>query len=161
MNLNDEGEVGRIHLGERLVAKDTGIVDENVNAAPGFLGLRDHLYHLLIFGHAGAVRHRFPTGSLDFFDHLVRGVRCPGAGAITAQVVHHDLGAATGQLKRIFATKAAASASDNGYLVVETDGHGKGAPSRELERLPILDIQTGATARFVTMTRSDRHLPPR
>jgi hypothetical protein len=42
VDVEDEAEVGELHLGEALVAQDAGVVDEDVDAAPFGERCRDH-----------------------------------------------------------------------------------------------------------------------
>src|SRR3546814_3006117 len=79
-------------------------------------------------GDAAAVRHRLAARGLDFLDDLERGVRMAGAAARAAEIVDDDLRAAPREFERIGADQAAASTGDDGDAIIETEGHGKGAP---------------------------------
>ncbi len=123
VNVDDEGEILCAHLGKGLVAQHTGIVDQHMDAAPLLLGVGNHLIHLLGIGDRGTIGHRGAAGLFDFLDDLRGHVGSAGAIARSAQIVDHDLGAAPSELERVFAAQAAACAGDDGYLVLEIDGH--------------------------------------
>src|SRR3546814_18551586 len=55
VDLHHQVEILHRHLGKAFVAQDTGVVDQDVDAAPFRLRLGDHLDHLVIFGDAAAV----------------------------------------------------------------------------------------------------------
>ena len=75
MHADDALKIAHLHFGERLVAEDAGIVDENVDPAPFFFGARDHCRDLFEIGNIGAVGHRDAAGGSDLFDDLQRAVR--------------------------------------------------------------------------------------
>ena len=58
MHVEYLGEIGDLHLGERLVAQDAGIGAEQVDAAPFLRGLGDHRRDLLEVRNIGAVGYR-------------------------------------------------------------------------------------------------------
>ena len=117
MDANDQFEIGGVHFGEGLVAQDAGVVDQDMDAAPGFLRLGDHFFHLGIFGDIAAIRHGLAASRLDFLDHGERGIGMAGAIARAAKIVDHDFRTAPRQLERIAAAKAAACAGDDGDFV--------------------------------------------
>ncbi len=123
MNLHHKFEIGDFHLGEALVAQDACIVDEDVDAAPGFLGLGHHFSHLVKLGDIATVRHRVATHGLDLFDNLERRIRMAGAIARAAEIVDHHLCAAAREFQRIFAAKPAARTCDDSNFACKTDGH--------------------------------------
>ncbi|MOA07808.1 hypothetical protein D3C78_1275310 [compost metagenome] len=125
MDIDHRLNVGHLHLGERLVAQDAGVVDQDVDATEGFYRLFDHGLDLLVVGHVGTVGDGRATGLADFFDHSQGGVgRAAGAVAATAEVVDHHLGATGGQVQGVNAAQAVAGAGDDGNTVIEANGHG-------------------------------------
>src|SRR3546814_9827853 len=68
VDLHHQVEILHRHLGKAFVAQDTGVVDQDVDAAPFRLRLGDHLDHLVIFGDAAAVRHGGAARGADFLD---------------------------------------------------------------------------------------------
>ena len=110
-------------FGKALVAQDARIVDQDMDAAPGFLGLGNHFDHLLVFGDTAAIGHRFAARRLDFFDDLRRRVRGAGAVARATQIVNHHLRAAPCKLERIGLAQPAARTGHNSDFVLKADGH--------------------------------------
>ena len=123
MDTHDRLEIGHLHLGEAFIAQDAGIVDEDMNAAPGVLGLRDHFHHLVIFGDIAAVRHGGAARRLDFLDDFERCVRMAGAVARAAEIVDHDLRTALCQFDRIGAAQAPARPRHDRHLAFERNRH--------------------------------------
>ena len=74
VNLEHEFEIFGAHLGESLVTQNAGIVDQHMNAAPFLLGVSDHLFHLIVFGHRTAVGHGFAAHGFDFLNHFQRHI---------------------------------------------------------------------------------------
>src|SRR6185312_10987331 len=110
-------EVLDLHLGEALVAQDTGVRDQDVDAAPLAHHLVDHVRNARVIRDASAVGDRFTTGRRDLLHH------CFGGGAVaaravdrTAEVVDHDLRAAMGELERMRTAQTAAGPGDDGNL---------------------------------------------
>jgi hypothetical protein len=116
-------EIGYVHLGKALVAQDTGVVDQDMHPAPGFLGLGNHFDHLLIFGHAAAVRHCFAARCLDFLDDLKRRIAMPGAITRAAKVIDHNLRAAPREFECIGFTQSTTCTCHNRDFVFKADGH--------------------------------------
>ncbi len=125
MHVQHLGEIGDLHLGERLVAQDAGIGAEQIDAAPLLGGACDHRLDLLEIRDVGAVGHRRAAGFSDFLDHgFGRGQRSAGAVAGAAEIIDHDLGAAARQPQRMRASKTIARAGDDGDASVKPDCHG-------------------------------------
>ncbi|MNP40095.1 hypothetical protein D3C76_1337050 [compost metagenome] len=118
-------DVGQFHLAEGLVTQDAGVVDQHVDAAEGLEGLLDQGLDLLVVGDVGAVGDGGAAGLADFLDHGQRGFgRAAGAVTAAAEIVDHYLGAALGEFQGVDAAQAVAGAGDDGYAVIETNGHG-------------------------------------
>jgi len=119
-------EVGDLHLGEALVAKNSRIGDQDVDAAIGIHGLLDELGDTSIVGNRGAVGDRRAARSRDLRHDLLRRFRA-AARAVhrSAQIVDDDLRAALGEIKRMAAPQPPARAGDDDDLAVKTNGHGK------------------------------------
>ncbi|MNV44877.1 hypothetical protein D3C71_1366540 [compost metagenome] len=95
MDIDHRMDVGHFHLGERLVAQDPGVVDQDVDATEGFDRLLDHGLDLFVVGHVGAVGNGDATGLADFLDHGQGSVRrTAGTVTATAEIIDHNLGAA-------------------------------------------------------------------
>jgi hypothetical protein len=107
----------------KLLSQDAGVVDQDVDAAPLFLGACDHLGHLLVFGHRPAVGDGFAAAGKNFLDDLLRRVRSPGAVARSTQIVDHDFGAAPSQFERIGAAQPTAGAGNDSDPVLERNRH--------------------------------------
>ena len=124
MHVEHPGEIGDLHLGERLVAQDAGIGAQQIDAAPFFRGPGDHRPDLLIVRDIGAVGHRLAAGFADFLDYrFSRGQRSAGAVTGTAEIVDDDLGTAARQPQRVCAPKTIARAGDDGDAAVKPDCH--------------------------------------
>src|SRR5699024_11023963 len=115
------------HLGERLVAQDAGVVDEDVDPAPRV----DHGAHQGIdrgpVGDVVPVDDRLAAGRGDLVDDLLGG----GGGAalavhVAAEIVDDDPGATLGQCEGVGAAESAARSGDDRDAVGEIDcvGHG-------------------------------------
>ena len=111
---------GRVHVVERLVPQDAGVVDQHVDPAEGVQGgLHDPLAAFR-GRHAVAVGRRDATHGGDLLDHPVCGER-RGTTAIQcgAGVVHQDAGPATSELEGMRAPEPATCPGDDGYTSVK------------------------------------------
>ena len=110
------------HVVERLIAKDAGVVDEDVDP-PERVECRLH-DRLSTFGggHAFDVGHRLAAEGDDLVDDLLRG-----AGGTTrpvdqaAEVVDHEASTSSGEFERMAAAEAVAGTGDDGDFVVEAE----------------------------------------
>ena len=124
MHVQHLGEIGDLHLAERLVAQNAGIGAQQIDAAPFLGGALHHRLDLLEIRDVGAIGHRRAAGLADFLDHgLGRRQRTAGAVARAAEIVDHDLGAAARQPQRMRAPKTIARAGHDGDASVKPDCH--------------------------------------
>ena len=128
MDAHDRFEIRRGHLGKALVTQDTGVVDQDMDAAPGFLCPRGGFGHLRKVRDIAAIGDRGPAGCADFLDHGQRRISRtsagnPGAVARAAQVVDHHARASPSQFQRISPAQPAARAGDDGDLVMKGNAH--------------------------------------
>jgi hypothetical protein len=63
VHVHHQPEILQRHLGEALVAQDAGVVDQDVDPAPGVHGLLHHGLHGRKVGDRRAVGQRLATGS--------------------------------------------------------------------------------------------------
>ena len=124
VNLQHQFKVGQIHFGKSLVAQDAGIVDQNINAAPGRHGLLHHGLHRSKIGHRRAVRKRFTASGANLRSHRFGSAdRAARAIPCTAQIVDQHLGATRCQRQRMGPTQATAGTCHDGHLALEIDSH--------------------------------------
>ena len=95
VDVDDEAEILQLHLGEGLVAQDTGVVDQDVDPAPARHRRLDHGLDGDGVGHRGGIGHGLAPQGDDFSDNRLggtagsaRSVPCP------AEVVDDDAGPA-------------------------------------------------------------------
>ena len=122
MNVDDELDVFHRHLGEGLVAQDTRIGDQDVDAAPLVHGVVDHLFHAGIVGNRRTVRDGFTAKRFDFLYDFIG--RCRAAARSVhrrAEIVHDDLCTAAGEFERVTAAKTAACTGDDSDFAVKTN----------------------------------------
>ncbi|MNL19050.1 hypothetical protein D3C87_1402300 [compost metagenome] len=115
MHVDDGVEVVGAHLGERLVAQDAGIVDQDVHAPPGVHGARHHGVHGRGIANVAAVGNGLPARRADLVDHGLRRA---------AKIIHHHPAAARGQLQRVAAAQPLSGACHDGDAFVKAYGHG-------------------------------------
>ena len=72
VHVHHQLKVGDVHLGKGLVTQDAGVVDQNVDPAPGGHSLRHHGLHRGEIGYRGAVGQSLATRSPDFGHHRFR-----------------------------------------------------------------------------------------
>lgn len=94
------------HVGESLVTKDTGIVDDNIDTAPG---VDSCLHNGLAILDISLVTDGLTTELLDLLYDII-GVD---------EIVDNDLRAELGQLQRVNAAKTSTATSNNGDLALE------------------------------------------
>ena len=124
VNVHHGAEIVQRHLHECLVAQDAGIVDQDIDAAPTFLDVGDHLFHSRHVGDAGAIGHGFAAERGDFIHNgLRRRERRARTIASAAEIVDDHLGATPRQIKRIGPAQAAAGTGNNGNTPFKADGH--------------------------------------
>jgi hypothetical protein len=120
MNPHDKFKILKRHFGEAFVAQQAGVVDENIDAAPEGLRARDHPPDMFAIGDIGAIRDRNTAQCFDLGCDLER---CFGGGAIAADIIDDDFGAARREAQCVAAPEPAARASDDRHAFVESDGH--------------------------------------
>ncbi|MEZ5981281.1 MAG: hypothetical protein R3C54_03130 [Parvularculaceae bacterium] len=65
MNVNDQAEIFHLHLHESFVAKDAGVIHQNVDTAPLFHGHINHGDDFIRLRYIGAVGDRLTTARID------------------------------------------------------------------------------------------------
>ena len=124
MNVDHLAEIVWSHLAERLVAQNTGIGDQKIDAAPFFRSPSHHPLDLLVVRDIGAVGHRFATSLADFLDHRVGGAHgTTTAVARTTKVVHYDPSATGRQAERMRTSEASTGAGHNCNPLIKSNGH--------------------------------------
>tara|TARA_R110002003_G_scaffold193_6_gene14969 strand:- start:5746 stop:6096 length:351 start_codon:yes stop_codon:yes gene_type:complete len=94
------------HVGKSLVAENTSVVDEDVNAA---ILLNRRLDNRLAVLHISLVANSLATKLLDFLHNVVR----------VDKIVNDDLRAALSQLQAVDATESSTSTGDERNLACE------------------------------------------
>ena len=115
VDVQHQGEIVEVHLGEGPVAQDARVVDQDVDPAPVRDHTVDHGVDALAVGDAagpgqGLAARRHDLGR----DGLARR---------RSQIVDHDLRAISRQRERMTAAQSAARAGDDGHAGPEIDGH--------------------------------------
>ena len=122
MDVEHGVEQVRLHVVERLVAQDAGVVDDDVDLAEGVDGGLDDGLAALGRGDRVGVGDGLAAGGLDLVDDELGG---PGvaAGPVdgAAEVVDDDQRAAWRRAERVLPAEAAARARDDRHLAVETE----------------------------------------
>lgn len=108
MDLHDDVPHLVVHVGEGLVPEDTGVVDEDINAA---VSINRALHNGIAVRHIGLVSDSLATEFLDLLDD----------GVWVYEVVHDDLGTQFGEEKSVCATKTSTGASNEHYLALEVE----------------------------------------
>src|SRR5690606_31788105 len=103
-----------VHVLERGVPQDPGVVDDDVDAAPGVERRLHDGPAALGGGDRVVVGHGLAAGGLDLVDHLL-GRRRAAAGAVhrAAEVVDHHVGAPPGELEGVGPAEAATRTGDD------------------------------------------------
>jgi hypothetical protein len=106
------------------VAQDTGVVDENVDAAEGVERRLDDQIGVLRLGDRQGAGDRPAAGACDLLDHGLRRTGI-GAGALQARadVVDHDPRAFLRQQQRDASADPATGAGDNGNFPGDNARH--------------------------------------
>jgi hypothetical protein len=125
VDVDHEPEVIHIHLCESLVAQNAGIVHQHVHAAPSVHGRCHHAPDFLHVCDIGAVGERLTAASMDFLDHLSRGVAENRAVAGGAEIIDDDLCSPRGEGECMRPPEASARAGDDHDAVVKTNGHSR------------------------------------
>jgi hypothetical protein len=129
VHVEDRVEFVGVHVLERRVPQDPGVVDDDVDPAPVVeRGLHDRPAALGA-GDRVVVCDRLAPRRRDLVDHRLRGGRA-AAGAVdrAAEVVDDDQGTAAGQLQRMGTAQAPAGARDDRDLAIEPEiSHGRRA----------------------------------
>ncbi len=109
MHTNDRIPLFLAHVGERPIAQNPRIVDENIELAEIFNGARDHVPSLRPVGHIVAACQRVLSECTDLVDNMVGRGRIPASPVeIAAHVVDQDPGAMPRQGDGMGAAKPAA-----------------------------------------------------
>ena len=115
MNFDDEAKVVERHLHKAFVAQDTGVVDQNIDAAPFVHGLLDHVFNLSVVSNVGAMANCLTTCGFDFRnDRICIG----GFAALVAKVIYDDFCTTFCECQRVTPTQTLASSCDDGHLAV-------------------------------------------
>ena len=126
MDVDHRVDHGVVHLVERLVPQDAGIVDQHVDPAESVQrGLNDRLPTIRC-GYGVVVGYRDATEGGDLVDYPV-GCGHRGAAAVESptQVVHQNLSSTTRKLDRVGAPQATAGSGDDGHTSVKAQiSHG-------------------------------------
>ena len=69
VHVHHQLKVGQFHLGEGFVTQDAGVVDQNIDPAPGLYRLLHHGLHGHKVGHRGAIGQGLATGGTNFIHH--------------------------------------------------------------------------------------------
>ena len=122
VHIEDGLEVGEVKVGERLVAKDASVIDDDVDRAEGVEGGLGDGGAALGGGDGLIARDSLATCGEDLRHDTVGGARGT-AGAIgrPAEVVDDDTSAATRELERVGAAETAPGSGDDGDALVERD----------------------------------------
>lgn len=100
MNLDDGIPFAFFHVDKHAVAKNTCVVDHDVELAKVLDRAVNHMLGLFPFRDVVTVCNGLATGSFDFVCHLLRGRSVsPQAFSGYPQVIDNDLGAAGSQCK--------------------------------------------------------------
>ena len=121
VDADDVVPVGLVHVEAHLVPQDPGVVDQDVELAPGVDGLGHQALGARPGAHVVGVEGGLAPGGDDVVDRLLGGVdvRCPRPCAAAPDVVDDDLGALGGEEQRLLASDAPPCAGDDGDLAVE------------------------------------------
>ena len=133
-----------VHVVERLVAQDAGVVDDDVDRAEGVdRGLDDRLAALGRGDRVG-VGDGLAAGVLDLVDDELGGALVAARAVDGAtEVVDHDQRAARGEHQRVLPSETTTGAGDDRYLAVESEigavidrgiSHGRGSYRRRPPR---------------------------
>ena len=92
MNIEHQLEIVETALAETFISQDTGVVNEDINAAPTLHGFSHHVLHLLEVSNVRTMRHCLSTSRLDFSHHSLRG-RATAAATIdcTTKIIDNNL----------------------------------------------------------------------
>ena len=122
VDIDDRVEQLGVHVGERLVAQDPGVVDHDVDATEGVDGGLHDRRAALGRRHRVGVGDRLAAGRGDLVDDQLGGADV-GAGAIdgAAEVVDDDEGAPRGEKQGVLLAESAAGTGDDRNLAVETE----------------------------------------
>ena len=124
MHVEDGLEVVHLDLGERLVAQNPGIVNQDVDPAERLeRGVHDVL-RAIRGRHAVVVRGGVAAGCLDLGHHLVGGgaVSAAPVGG-TAEIVHDDLCSLPGQQQRVLPPQSRSGAGHHRHAPIQSQCH--------------------------------------
>ena len=108
VNLVDDIPLVVCHVGKGLVAEDTGVVDDNVDATPCVNSSLDDSLAVL---NISLVANSLTTEFLNFLNNIVR----------VDQIVDNDLCASLSQLESVDATETSTTTSDKSDLSAEVE----------------------------------------
>ena len=122
VDVDDRIEELGVHVAERLVAQDPGVVDHDVDTTEGVDGGLDDRRAALWRGDGVAIGDRLATRRRDFVDdELGRADICACAVDRPAEVVDHHEGASRREEEGVLLAEAAAGTGDDRNLAVETE----------------------------------------
>jgi hypothetical protein len=105
MHVHHQPEIRDAHLREGLVAQNAGVVDEDIDAAPGRHHAFDHGRDTSLVGDRRGRCNRFSASRNDF----IGNARC----GCLIHIVDDDLGALSRQQQRMSSTQPATSARND------------------------------------------------
>ncbi len=120
MDVHERGEPVLGHLVERRITDRSGVVDENVDATPGFERGVDDRLAALGRRHAVGVGHGFTAALANLCGGVAGGIGArPVSGHRPTEIVDDDAGPAVGEKQRVPPAQSPARAGDHGDLTVE------------------------------------------
>jgi hypothetical protein len=112
------------HVHKHAIAQNACIQDNGIELAEGGDRLVDHALGAVPVGDVVTVRDSLAAHRLDLVDDLLGGADIVAlAGAVAAEVIHHDLGAMFGQHQAVFAADAAGASSDDRHPTLTQSCH--------------------------------------
>src|SRR5713101_7147981 len=117
MDRDNRLEVLVAHVEDHAVAKDSGVVHDNIELAEIVERAFDDPLGGLEVGHALEVGHRLAACRAYFLDNVFgRRARLPGAVEMSPEVVDDHLGALFSHQEHFFAADSASGAGDDRYF---------------------------------------------
>jgi hypothetical protein len=111
VHVHHQSEIVHRHLGEALVAQDAGVVDQDVDPAPGLHRRIDHRLDRVHIGHRPGRRHRLTARRDDLVNHALR--------RRLGQIIDHDPRALRGQIQRVTAAQTPARTRHDRHSVLQ------------------------------------------
>jgi hypothetical protein len=122
MNVQDQLKILIRHFFQGSAANDSGVVNQDVDPAPGIQRRSDNRFATLRRGYRLGARDRLATRCFDRPHDFFRGT---GIVAFTLEagsgIIDNDFGAPGGEQQGIGAAEPTATAGDDGYTIVESE----------------------------------------